>query len=83
MKNNNLKDRREKVNSALQRIVKSFKEIESNLSPWQKRFGMTLLGRRGVVEYQPLKEFAGIFTEYTDAKGNRYEIKINHYPSKT
>jgi hypothetical protein len=77
-----LKDRRKKVNNALQRIVGSFKEIESDLSPWQKKWGMRGLGDENWIRYQPLEEFAGIVAEYTDIKGNRYEIKINHKPSK-
>lgn len=71
-----LKESRKKISKALDTIVEKFKEIESTLTPFQKRWGARGLERDNRLNYFPVKGYEGITTEYTDREGNTFEIKI-------
>ena len=73
-----LKERRRKISKALDIIVERFKEIESTLTPFQKRFGIRQLDRKNGLNYLPVRGYEGIHTEYQDKEGNIFEIKISY-----
>ncbi|MDD5012501.1 MAG: hypothetical protein PHQ66_02560 [Candidatus Nanoarchaeia archaeon] len=77
-----LRERRKKVNKALDNIVENFKDIEENLSPFQKSFGIRCLEKGNQMNYSPIKGFEGIHGEYKDKEGNIFHIQINYYQHK-